>query len=655
MKRGWVLLIFSIIIFSSISIYSTAISCTSGDCSPVCNPGYACSDPQNYGICQCNPVCNNDNICGNVPGENCNVCGNAGKNDCPCSGGTTCLESTPSAGDWSCRAGACISSPDGFCDVVGGERPGMCSDCVSCPVVDAVDCQTSPLQSRICKSQGSYLVWQQWVSCPANANACWAQDSSHNFCAVAPSLNVQTNPPSSILENSQFSFVINSTGGISGVQVSGGNNPSKILNCPTPSAQTPVSLISCTITITDTIPTAGSYTYTVTAIGYDTTSLSKSVSVNVNCQSGSYKCSISPVTASFCSGGVWLSPQACVSIPDPVCPTSVSLKTYSASCTGGGGCYYPSNTQSCTPNVCGLDISTNKNACVVCTQGSVMCSDSTHTQSCSNNQWGAPTFCSNGCNSATGACNGCVPTTCGAQGANCGTIPNGCGTGNLNCGSCTSPATCGGGGTANVCGTTCTPETNASFCSHLGKNCGTVTGTDNCGNTSRTVSSCGTCTSPATCGGAGTTNVCGTSCSSTCSSAQFVANARQCNNNVVEQCLQPVGGCYQWQSVLTCSVPTAYCLASNPSCVECRDTSDCSLDKACDVGSHTCISYSLSASASSLTPKVGDTLLFTPMLIPTISGITYNYVFVDSTGGATQIIALVLCCLVAMLVLIVCC
>jgi hypothetical protein len=54
----------------------------------------------------------------------------------------------------------------------------------------------------------------------------------------------------------------------------------------------------------------------------------------------------------------------------------------------------------------------------------------------------------------------------------------------------------------------CTPETDSTFCSRLGKNCGSVTAADNCG-TNRTVSSCGTCTSPATCGGSGTASVCG--------------------------------------------------------------------------------------------------------------------------------------------------
>ena len=45
----------------------------------------------------------------------------------------------------------------------------------------------------------------------------------------------------------------------------------------------------------------------------------------------------------------------------------------------------------------------------------------------------------------------CVPTTCAAQGKNCDTLPDGCG-GTLSCGNCTAPDTCGGGGTANVCG-----------------------------------------------------------------------------------------------------------------------------------------------------------------------------------------------------------
>jgi hypothetical protein len=60
----------------------------------------------------------------------------------------------------------------------------------------------------------------------------------------------------------------------------------------------------------------------------------------------------------------------------------------------------------------------------------------------------------------------------------------------------------------------CTPESDAAFCSRLAKNCGSVTAADNCGIT-RTVSSCGGCTSPQTCGGGGTANVCGTTTTAT--------------------------------------------------------------------------------------------------------------------------------------------
>jgi hypothetical protein len=45
----------------------------------------------------------------------------------------------------------------------------------------------------------------------------------------------------------------------------------------------------------------------------------------------------------------------------------------------------------------------------------------------------------------------CVPKTCAELGYNCGPAGNGCG-GSLSCGTCTAPETCGGGGTASVCG-----------------------------------------------------------------------------------------------------------------------------------------------------------------------------------------------------------
>jgi hypothetical protein len=120
----------------------------------------------------------------------------------------------------------------------------------------------------------------------------------------------------------------------------------------------------------------------------------------------------------------------------------------------------------------------------------------------------------------------CSPETdaqfCSRLGKSCGQVSgtDNCGNSRTvsSCGTCTAPQTCGGGGTANVCGATCSPETDAQFCSRLGKGCGQVSGTDNCGS-NRTASSCGTCAAPQTCGGGGTANVCGGGSSSTCAAA----------------------------------------------------------------------------------------------------------------------------------------
>lgn len=109
---------------------------------------------------------------------------------------------------------------------------------------------------------------------------------------------------------------------------------------------------------------------------------------------------------------------------------------------------------------------------------------------------------------------GCTPESnpqlCTRLGLNCGTVTvaDNCGTTRtMSCGTtCTNPNTCGGGGMANVCG--CTGESDAAFCSRLGKNCGQTTGVDSCGRT-RTVASCGTCSGLQSCSGGGVLNVCG--------------------------------------------------------------------------------------------------------------------------------------------------
>jgi hypothetical protein len=113
----------------------------------------------------------------------------------------------------------------------------------------------------------------------------------------------------------------------------------------------------------------------------------------------------------------------------------------------------------------------------------------------------APQSCGGG---GTANVCGCKPLTTCPAGDTCGTLPDGCG-GMVTCGSCVAPKTCGGAGTPNTCG--CTPLTTCP----PGDACGTLP--DGCGGTV----SCGSaCTSPQTCGGGGTANVCGCTPVTTC-------------------------------------------------------------------------------------------------------------------------------------------
>ena len=107
----------------------------------------------------------------------------------------------------------------------------------------------------------------------------------------------------------------------------------------------------------------------------------------------------------------------------------------------------------------------------------------------------------------------CVPESnaalCARLGKTCGavTATDNCGQTRTvsSCGTCSAPDTCS---TANQCVRPCVPESDAALCTRYGKTCGRFTAFDNCG-AARTVSSCGACAAPDTCGGGGTANVCG--------------------------------------------------------------------------------------------------------------------------------------------------
>jgi hypothetical protein len=127
-------------------------------------------------------------------------------------------------------------------------------------------------------------------------------------------------------------------------------------------------------------------------------------------------------------------PVLCGSVPNPTCSTPQTSETFSgpAMCNGSSTCTW-----------------TTKD-----------------------------TACSDGCDSTTGLCAQCMPTSCSAQGKNCGTIPDGCG-GTLNCGStCPSGETCGGSGVANVCGSSSCTQTclNWTDCKTAGTGCDAATG-----------------------------------------------------------------------------------------------------------------------------------------------------------------------------------
>jgi len=93
----------------------------------------------------------------------------------------------------------------------------------------------------------------------------------------------------------------------------------------------------------------------------------------------------------------------------------------------------------------------------------------------------------------------CTPTTCAALGATCGPVGDGCGN-ELMCGTCTGCETCGGGGTASVCGGVCCK---AETCVSQDIQCGPAG--DGCGN----AINCGGCPAGLTCGGGGNQGHCG--------------------------------------------------------------------------------------------------------------------------------------------------
>ena len=249
-----------------------------------------------------------------------------------------------------------------------------------------------------------------------------------------------------------------------------------------------------------------------------------------------------------------------------------------------------------------------------CCGGGTVCNQTTKrceprcVASCANRQCGSD-GCSGTCGSCTspkicgpaGTCQTCVAETdaaiCTRLGKNCGTLTalDNCGQSRTaSCGGCSSPNTCGGGGVNNVCGTggTCVSETDKAFCARVGKNCGAVADFDNCGQ-SRPVPTCGNCTSPKSCG-VYTANVCDNDCRL---SASVCTGMTWCDS-ASGQCKQGCGTGTQCGSNETCDPASHACVCQtgfhqcSGACVSDTSTATCGTScSPCPVpanGSETC-------------------------------------------------------------------
>jgi len=175
----------------------------------------------------------------------------------------------------------------------------------------------------------------------------------------------------------------------------------------------------------------------------------------------------------------------------------IDAGTGGGTATGGGTGTTGGGTGTCVPET-GEEL---------CADAARACGPLTRTDRCGVNRvvtscgtCSSPDVCNDGacvCQAETSA------QLCTRLAKECGTLTatDNCGNARtVSCGTCSGVESCGGGGVANECG--CTPESEAQFCTRVGRACGAVTANDNCG-VSRTVASCGSCVSPNTCGSNG--------------------------------------------------------------------------------------------------------------------------------------------------------
>lgn len=260
--------------------------------------------------------------------------------------------------------------------------------------------------------------------------------------------------------------------------------------------------------------------------------------------------------------------------------------------TGGVDCFACASGQRCLEGACVCDAT----SCGGCCSSGGTCLAGTDSGACGTDgedcvECTGVDSC--GGSGTAGVC-GCTELTC--QPGQCGFVSDGCGD-FINCGGCTGFDTCGGGGTDNICG--CKPATSCP----AGKDCGTVP--DGCGGIVACGSNQGNCpagqclhcvdnTCVSTCTG---DQVCGTDtcCTPACPAGVECGSADDgcggtivCGDCAADQCLVCGGDS---TCVFGCAAGEACCggactaLGTNTDCSDCGDA--CADGESCSAGACT--------------------------------------------------------------------
>jgi hypothetical protein len=176
--------------------------------------------------------------------------------------------------------------------------------------------------------------------------------------------------------------------------------------------------------------------------------------------------------------------------------------------------------------------------------------------------------------------------TCGPSSA-----PDNCGAArSIDCGTCSQPDTCGAGNTCVPPG--CTPETNAAFCTRLGKECSAFSGYDNCG-IGRSAN-CGTCTQPKVCQ---SDNTCAcpaendaTFCArlgKTCGNVSAADNCGKSRSATCGSCMSPKTCGATNVCACVAEAPAAFCARLGKNCGSVTAADTCGTSRTIDCGTCT--------------------------------------------------------------------